>query len=480
MARMIDQIRASKLPSNMMPFAAKGALNVSPAENIEILVYLAKHNKVFGDLARMTLAGWDEKASVAAASDPQTPREVLDYLISPDNLRPRLLPALLENPSVRESELAKFAISATPESIATMLRSPRIRAAVWVLDALKPNPYLKKEQSAEIQLLMKGGELAARGDEPTPEPTAQMIVELTPAASPHGAPAPVASPIPAASIHAAPAPVAAPKSPPTSSQPAAPPVKAAAVPAPTVRVPEGSSPAAESGTTTSEEDEAVAAYFFHHATEIAADEGKPFQAIGGIVELLGNDYFPVSPAEETVSEPAPEPEPVPVPEPVAAGKPAEPPKAVLPNKPPPDATKRVNTVQKINALDVKGRIQLALKGSKEERSILVRDGTKVVALAVLEAPKLSDGEVEKFASQKNVLEAVLRQIPLKRRFMKNYKVVRNLVANPRTPLDLGLGLMKNLLSQDLKNIANNKEISETIRKLAMKMFQQKEAQANKK
>jgi hypothetical protein len=465
MARMIDQIRASKLPSNMMPFAAKGALNVSPAENIEILVYLARHNKVFGDLARMTLAGWDEKASLAAASDPQTSREVLDYLISPDNVRPRLLPALLENPSVRESDLAKFAISATQESIAMMLRSPRIRAAVWVLDALKPNPYLKKEQSAEIQLLMKGGEVAARGDEPTPEPTAELIVEPTPEPS----------------IQAAPAPTAAPTSPPTTAQQAAPPVETspalAPVPAATA-VPEGASPAGESGTTTSEEDEAISAYFFHHATEIAADEGKPFQAIGGIVELLGSDYFPVSPAEETVSEP--EPEPVSAPEAAAADNPAEPPKAALPKKPPPEATKRVNTVQKINALDVKGRIQLALKGSKEERSILVRDGTKVVALAVLEAPKLSDGEVEKFASQKNVLEAVLRQIPLKRRFMKNYKVVRNLVANPRTPLDLGLGLMKNLLSQDLKNIANNKEISETIRKLAMKMFQQKEEQANKK
>jgi hypothetical protein len=459
MARMIDQIRASKLPSNMMQFAAKGALNVSPAENIEILVYLAKHNKVFGELARMTLAGWDEKASLAAASDPQTPREVLDYLISPDNLRPRLLPALLENPSVRESELAKFAVSAAPESIAMMLRSPRIRAAVWVLDALKPNPYLKKEQSAEIQLLMKGGEVAAPGDEPTPEPTAGMIVETTSAAS----------------IQTTPAPVAAPKSTPTSSQPAAPPVKAAAVPPPALSVPEGPSPATESGATTSEEDEAIAAYFFHHATEIAADEGKPFQAIGGIVELLGSDYFPVSPAEETVSEPEPEP----APEALAAEEPAVAAKAILPKKPE-EPAKRVNTVQKINALDVKGRIQLALKGSKEERSILVRDGTKVVALAVLEAPKLSDGEVEKFASQKNVLEAVLRQIPLKRRFMKNYKIVRNLVSNPRTPLDLGLGLMKNLLSQDLKNIANNKEISETIRKLALKMAQQKEAQANKK
>src|ERR1700727_2348565 len=124
MPSMIDQIRASKLPSNMMQFAARGALQVSAAENIEILVYLALHNKIFAELARMTLAGWDEKASIAAASDPQTPREVLDYMLSPDNLRPKLLPALLENPSVAEDKIAKFAVSATAESIGLMLRSP--------------------------------------------------------------------------------------------------------------------------------------------------------------------------------------------------------------------------------------------------------------------------------------------------------------------------------------------------------------------
>jgi hypothetical protein len=54
------------------------------------------------------------------------------------------------------------------------------------------------------------------------------------------------------------------------------------------------------------------------------------------------------------------------------------------------------------------------------------------------------------------------------------------VANPRTPLDLGLGLMKNLLAQDLKNISANKEVSETIRKLALKMYKQKMEAANKK
>ena len=114
-----------------------------------------------------------------------------------------------------------------------------------------------------------------------------------------------------------------------------------------------------------------------------------------------------------------------------------------------------------------------MKGTKEERSLLVRDGTKLVALAVLDSPKISDGEVEKIASQKNVLEAVLRAIPMKRKFAKNYIIIRNLVSNPRTPLDVSLGLMKNILVNDLRNLAANKDVSDTVRKLAQKMFKQK-------
>ena len=154
MPRTIDLIRASKLPSNMMQFAARGALQVPPDENIEILVYLAKHNKIFGDTARMTLAGWDEKASLAAAADPKTAREVLDYLIAPENLRPKLLPALLENPSVADSEMAKFAISASAEGFAAMLQSPRVRASAGILNVLRSNPYLKPEQSSAIASLL--------------------------------------------------------------------------------------------------------------------------------------------------------------------------------------------------------------------------------------------------------------------------------------------------------------------------------------
>jgi hypothetical protein len=415
MSRVIDQVRASKLPSNMMQFAARGAMQVPASENIEILVHLARHNKVFGELARMTLAGWDEKACLSSVSDPQTPREVLEYFISPDNLRPKLLPALLENPSLPEIDLVKLARAAMRETIEAMLKSPRIRSSSKALDALRSNPYLKKEEAAEID--------KAAGTEK--------------AVAPHSGPEAGSA---------------------SSDQP----VAAALI-----------SPAHDAGQaepTSGDHDEEVVVYLKEHADEIAAEGEKPFQAIGGIVELLGADYFPVTHTGE-----APEPASAMA---TPAGSQAAAKPAVA--KQIAGDPKRQNTLQKINSLDVKGRIQLALKGNKEERSILIRDGTKVVALAVLEAPKLADGEVEKVASQKNVLEAVLRQIPLKRRFMKNYIVVRNLVANPRAPLDIGLGLMKNLMIADLKNLSANKEVSETIRKLALKMYKQKLETANKK
>jgi hypothetical protein len=425
MPRTIDLIRASKLPSNMMQFAAKGALSVPADENIEILVYLARHNKVFGDLARMTLAGWDEKASLAAASNPQTTAEVLGYLVAAENLRPNLLPALLENPSVPEASIAKLAISATRDCIEIMLQSARVRGSAAVLKSLRSNPYLKPAEAATVDELLK----------------------------------PAAPPAPAQKA--------------INTMQAVPAVETAQAVSGENTGSSGTQDVFNDGADVP--DETVSAYISENAAEIAAEQNKPFQAVGGVLDLTLGDHAAAEENEVPVtantnekpaaSSGASAAAAVARPKPVAAAKPA----AV-----------RENTLQKINRLDVKGRIQLALKGNKEERSILIRDGTKVVALAVLEAPKLADGEVEKFALQKNVLEAVLRQIPLKRRFMKNYIVVRNLVSNPRTPLDLGLGLMKHLLIQDLKNISANKEVSETVRKLALKMYKQKLDATNKK
>jgi hypothetical protein len=392
MSRMIQLIRASAVPPHVMHTASRGALSVPPAEMIEILVHLALHNKVFCQTAGITLAGWDESACRAVAADPQTPKEVLDYFVAPSNLRPALLPTLLENPSVSQAALAQVAESGHSQLLDIFLASPRAKQSSAIMSALRANPHLESRHAA-----------ALKTDSPAPN---------TPAA------------------------------------------------------PEG--PREDS----SVPDEALQAFMTEHATEIAATPEKPFQPVAGLEELPATAAYDLAPPSSAPIEPATTAGSA-----AAAAAPAKAPIRQVTKHAPVASEGRESAVQKIHRLDIKGRIQLAIKGNKEERSILIRDGTKIVALAVLDSSKITDAEVEQFATQRNVLEAVLRTIPLKRRFAKQYPVLRNLVSNPRTPIDVSLALMKHLLINDLKNLSGNKEVSETVRKLALRMFKQKKENA---
>src|SRR6202142_3833442 len=150
MARMLDLIRSSTANSNVMQTAARGALSVPPQEMIEILVYLATQTKIFAERARLTLAGWDETSSRTAAANPSTPKEVLAYMITPGNLRPTLLPALLENPAVSEKSLLELAASASRYMVETLVKSARISQSSTILNSLKTNPHLNPVQTAAV------------------------------------------------------------------------------------------------------------------------------------------------------------------------------------------------------------------------------------------------------------------------------------------------------------------------------------------
>src|SRR5690348_2524926 len=99
MARMFELIRASAVSQHQMMSAARGALHVPADEMVEILVYIAEHNKIHGEQARLTLAGWDETSAKNIAANPGTPKEVLGYWLSEKNIRPAVFAVLLENPS---------------------------------------------------------------------------------------------------------------------------------------------------------------------------------------------------------------------------------------------------------------------------------------------------------------------------------------------------------------------------------------------
>ena len=88
MSRMLDLIRASALASHQLMSASRGSLRVPATEMVEILVYLAEHNKIYGGTAKLTLAGWDQEVCKTIAADSATPKEVLNYWLVPANIRP--------------------------------------------------------------------------------------------------------------------------------------------------------------------------------------------------------------------------------------------------------------------------------------------------------------------------------------------------------------------------------------------------------
>ena len=212
-------------------------------------------------------------------------------------------------------------------------------------------------------------------------------------------------------------------------------------------------PAAEPETTVDAELEAVHQSFEReHAQEIAAEEGKAFRLVdaeAGSDSEAGVQAESPERGEEAVAQPH-EPAPADV-----------------------SDEKKLTLLQRIGRMTASERVKAAFTGGREERAVLVRDAARVVQNAVLASPKLTDPEVEVFAAAKNVHDNVLREIARNRRFMKNYSVVRNLVQNPKTPLDIALPLVKMLMVFDLKALQRSRNVSETIRSLAAKYYREK-------
>jgi hypothetical protein len=135
----------------------------------------------------------------------------------------------------------------------------------------------------------------------------------------------------------------------------------------------------------------------------------------------------------------------------------------------PDAARRQTLIQRLAKMTVAQRVQFAIKGGSDARRTLIRDSNKVVQRAVLQSPRLTDQEVEAFASMASLTDEILRLIAGNRNFRKNYTVVRNLINNPKAPLDVTLHMLPMLNVVDLKRLTTNKNVPETLRTTAMKL-----------
>jgi hypothetical protein len=123
----------------------------------------------------------------------------------------------------------------------------------------------------------------------------------------------------------------------------------------------------------------------------------------------------------------------------------------------------------LSSLSIVQRMKLGMKGSKAQRSQLIRDSNKLVAAAVLGSPKLTESEVEAFSKMANVSEEVLRTIAMNRTWTKNYGVIAGLAKNPKTPPSISLQMVPRLNQRDLKMLSTDRNSPEVVRNLARRL-----------
>ena len=114
-------------------------------------------------------------------------------------------------------------------------------------------------------------------------------------------------------------------------------------------------------------------------------------------------------------------------------------------------------------------MKLAMKGNREARNVLIRDPNRIIALAVVQNPNITEQEIEKISLMKTVPEEVLRQIGKNRKWARKYVIIHNLAKNPRTPIGNVMSILTRLQLRDLIALNKNRNVPDAVRRQAARL-----------
>lgn len=137
--------------------------------------------------------------------------------------------------------------------------------------------------------------------------------------------------------------------------------------------------------------------------------------------------------------------------------------------------KRLTLAQRIMKMSIAEKIKLGTLGNKEARSALIRDTNKLVCVAVIRSPRITDGEVLASAANRAVNEDVLRVIYNNREWTKMQKVKLALVKNPKVPLTVTMKFLNTLRDAELKDLSRDKNVPAAVQSFAKKLHEKKTA-----
>ena len=132
-----------------------------------------------------------------------------------------------------------------------------------------------------------------------------------------------------------------------------------------------------------------------------------------------------------------------------------------------------NLFNVIQSMSVFQKIKLARMGNREARGLLVRDRNKIVSIAAVTSPKITDSELISIAQSRNVCDDVIRIIASNRDVTRNYKVKLALATNPKTPQGMAMKYVNYLQDKDLRMLMKSKDVPSSVSTHARRILTKK-------
>lgn len=128
---------------------------------------------------------------------------------------------------------------------------------------------------------------------------------------------------------------------------------------------------------------------------------------------------------------------------------------------------------RIAGMPLQEKLRLTLVGNSAARAILVRDSNRMVALATVQSPTMTEAEAASIAHSRQIAEEVLRFIGNKRDWLSNYEVKKALVFNPKTPVGVSMRFLSHLHTSDLRGVSKSRGIPAALKQAAVARLSKK-------
>ena len=127
----------------------------------------------------------------------------------------------------------------------------------------------------------------------------------------------------------------------------------------------------------------------------------------------------------------------------------------------------------IGQLSIPAKIRLAALGNAFARSVLIRDPIKLVAVATIKSPGVSELEAAKYAGSHSLDNEVIRYIATRRDWTRLYGIKKSLVLNPKTPITESSKLLPHLRANDITLVSKSRGIPSAVVAQARKIIVQR-------